>query len=95
MPIPLPRIGRHHAAEPYVEEATFYSAELDPSGEPRRTYHVRRIDTGGGWSYVVTMEVIAKRAWEDIMGEAAPEGGNTRRLFERIWPTAAPHATAS
>jgi hypothetical protein len=52
-------MDRHHTAEPCVEEATFCSAGSDPSGEPRHTYRVRCIDTGGGWSYVVSMEVIA------------------------------------
>jgi hypothetical protein len=59
MSIPLPRMRRHHTAETCVEEATFCSAGGDPSGEPRHTYPVRRIDTRDGWIYVVIMEVIA------------------------------------
>ncbi|MBI3330418.1 MAG: hypothetical protein HYZ81_27375 [Nitrospinae bacterium] len=33
-----------------------------------RTYHVRRINNVGKRSYIVTMEVVAKEATEDILG---------------------------
>jgi hypothetical protein len=54
-----------------IEEATFYNREKEPNREPAHTYHVRRVDVGGGWSYEVFMEVIAKRAAEDVLERKA------------------------
>jgi hypothetical protein len=89
MATPDSRHERRSQSEPYIEEATFYSNETDADGEPMRTYHVRRVDVGGGWSYEVSMEVIAKRAAEDILGK--PKGSladeNTRAIWNDIWDT--------
>jgi len=76
---PRPRHGRRSESEPYIEEGTFYSHD----GE--RTYHVKRIDTGGGWSYVVAMEVVAKDAAKDILGRELADGMSTRDAWKEIW----------
>jgi hypothetical protein len=87
MKIPDPRHERRSQSEPYTEEATFYSSDTEVNGQPARTYHVRRVDVGGGWSYTVSMEVIAKQAAEDVLGRKADEQESTRTLWDEIWDT--------
>lgn len=86
MGTPSPRHERRSASEPYIEEKTFYSREKE-AGSPARTYHVRRIDIGGGWSYEVTMEVVAKGAAEDILGKQLGADYNTRVVWNELWDT--------
>lgn len=50
-----------------------------------RKYHIRKVDTGGGWSYEVSMEVVAKEAAEDVLGRNARPGEITRALWDEIW----------
>jgi len=88
MPTPDPRHERHSPLEPYIEERTFYSAE-EYDGEPSRAYHVRRVNVGHGWSYEVSMEVVAKQAAEDVLGRTAATDENTRDLWGEIWKTGA------
>jgi len=79
MSIPEPRQPKKSGS--YIEERTFYSKDEE------RTYHVKQIDVGGGGSYVVSMEVVAKHAAEDILGEAPGTltDENTRAIWDKIW----------
>lgn len=86
MPLPDYRHERRSDAEPFVEDGTFYSAEKTPDGRPVRTYHVRRVNVGRGWSYQVSMEVVATTAAEDVLGPAARSGVGPRALWSEIWP---------
>jgi hypothetical protein len=79
------RHERRSEKEPYIEERTFYSREIDKNGKPVRTYHARRVDVGHGWSHEVSMEVVAKDAAEDILGRAPRTGENTRTMWDEIW----------
>ena len=87
MPTPDFRHERRSQYEPFIEERTFYSKEMDSSGNPVRTYHVRRVDVGHGWSHEVSMEVIAKDAPADILGRSPGQKENTRAMWEEIWPS--------
>lgn len=87
MPTPDSRHERRNANEPYIEERTFYSKEEDKNGSPLRTYHVRRVDVGHGWSHEVSMEVVAKDAAGDILGRSPSQNENTRTIWEQIWPS--------
>ena len=86
MKTPSPRHARRSESEPYIEGATFHSSGKDENEVPR-TYHVWRVDIGGGWSYVVSMEVIAKEAAEDILGRAARANETTRDIWDEVWKT--------
>lgn len=79
------RHARRSESEPYIEERTFYSKETDQNGEHMRTYHVRRVDIGNGWSYEVSMEVVAKSAAEDVLGRKSHPGEITRALWDGLW----------
>ena len=85
MPVPDYRHERRSESEPFVEEGTFYSDEKNADGRPERTYHVRRIDVGGGWSYQVLMEVIATKAAEDVLGREKRPGEGPRDLWTEAW----------
>jgi len=87
MSAPDYRHERRNADEPYIEERTFYSKEKDKTGSPVRTYHVRRVDVGHGWSHEVSMEVVAKDAAADIVGRSPGQNENTRAIWELIWPS--------
>lgn len=84
MDTPEPRHARRSEVEPYVEETTVHSSEL-ADGQPARTYHVRRVDVGHGWSYQVSMEVVATQAAEDVLGRKANAEEGPRALWGEIW----------
>ncbi len=75
--IPNPRHALRNEAEPEIQEKTFKSHD----GE--RTYHVRRVEASHGWSYVVSMDVVAKDAARDILNRNVAE--ITRDVWKEIW----------
>ncbi len=85
MPTPNARQEKISPAEPYLEEKTYYSDEKNADGEPYRTYHVRRVDTGSGSHYEVSMEVVSKEAVVDVLGRPLQANEDTRTAWENIW----------
>jgi hypothetical protein len=82
-----------NTSAPHIEEATFYSNEHDANGTPVRTYQVRRTCYGDlrRWHYKISMDVLEKRAAEDVLGRTVRDGENTSSLWDDIWRTPPAH----